>query len=99
MFKTIPTSQQSKLAASFEKAVDLNIKSFRSFPQEANTQLKDVAKDKLIVMFCTGGIRGEKAAYGYTNVYHQLRVLTSKNGKKIVVTWDRSRDQLSAYTK
>ncbi|CAK4668690.1 hypothetical protein AeMF1_020883 [Aphanomyces euteiches] len=58
----------------FDKAVDLNIKSFRSFPQEAKTQLKDVAKDKPIVMFCTGGVRCEKAAYalqqdGYTNVY------------------------------
>ncbi|KAF0683097.1 Aste57867_24785 [Aphanomyces stellatus] len=58
----------------FEKAVDLNIKSFRVFPAEAKEQLKDVPKDKPIVMFCTGGVRCEKAAYalqheGYSRVY------------------------------
>ncbi|CEG46221.1 Uncharacterised protein family UPF0176 [Plasmopara halstedii] len=58
----------------FENALDLNIKSFRAFPHEARTQLQQVPKDKTIVMFCTGGVRCEKASYallkeGHTQVY------------------------------
>ena len=43
----------------FENAIDLNIKSFRQFPEA----IKGLKQDKStpIVMFCTGGIRCEKA--------------------------------------
>jgi UPF0176 protein len=52
----------------------LEIKSFRAFPQEVKKQLEDVPKEKPIVMFCTGGVRCEKASYvlineGYKEVY------------------------------
>ncbi|OQS05387.1 hypothetical protein THRCLA_02471 [Thraustotheca clavata] len=58
----------------FENAVDLDIKSFRVFPQVAKEKLQTIPKDKPIVMFCTGGVRCEKASYallqeGYQNVY------------------------------
>lgn len=58
----------------FDKAVDLNIKSFRAFPSEVKTQLAEVPKEKPIVMFCTGGVRCEKASHvllqdGYRQVY------------------------------
>jgi UPF0176 protein len=56
----------------FEKAMNLHLKDFTDFPEK----IKEVPKDKPIVMFCTGGIRCEKAALymmqeGYENV-HQL---------------------------
>ena len=44
----------------FENAVDFDITSFRDFP-EAVAQC-DLPKDKPVVMFCTGGIRCEKAS-------------------------------------
>ncbi|TMW66326.1 hypothetical protein Poli38472_004091 [Pythium oligandrum] len=58
----------------FEKAVDLDIKSFRAFPERVQEHLKDVPKEKPVVMFCTGGVRCEKASYvllkdGYKQVY------------------------------
>ena len=43
---------------SFKKAVHLNIQNFTEFPQSA----ANLSKIKPIVMFCTGGIRCEKAA-------------------------------------
>lgn len=54
----------------FENAVNLNINDFGEFPEA----VADLPKDKPIVMFCTGGIRCEKAALymlneGYDNVY------------------------------
>jgi len=58
----------------FKDAVKLDIENFREFPEEI---LKHVEyKNKKVVMYCTGGIRCEKAsAYmkenGFTNV-HQL---------------------------
>ncbi|KAF1329188.1 hypothetical protein FI667_g6158, partial [Globisporangium splendens] len=55
----------------FDKAVDLNIKSFRSFPSEVKAQLCDVPKEKPIVMFCTGGVRCEKASYVLLQDGHQ----------------------------
>ncbi|EEY53297.1 uncharacterized protein PITG_06938 [Phytophthora infestans T30-4] len=55
----------------FEKAVDLNIKSFRAFPEEARAQLQQVPKEKPIVMFCTGGVRCEKASYALLNDGHK----------------------------
>ena len=45
----------------FENALDLNLDSFRDFPKEIKN-LKKEMKDKEIVMFCTGGVRCEKAS-------------------------------------
>ncbi len=45
----------------FEHAIDLNIESFRDFPK-AIQELPESLKDEPIVMFCTGGIRCEKAS-------------------------------------
>jgi len=45
----------------FKNAIDLNIPSFRDFPQ-AISNLPEEFKTKPIVMFCTGGIRCEKAS-------------------------------------
>lgn len=42
----------------FERAVHLQMKDFSEFPQKAN----EVKTNKPVVMFCTGGIRCEKAA-------------------------------------
>ncbi|KAL3666051.1 hypothetical protein V7S43_008843 [Phytophthora oleae] len=55
----------------FENAVDLSIKSFRAFPDEARAQLQQVPKEKPIVMFCTGGVRCEKASYALLNEGHK----------------------------
>ncbi|MFN7096699.1 MAG: rhodanese-related sulfurtransferase [Gammaproteobacteria bacterium] len=57
----------------FEGAIDLHIKNFRSFPA-AVANLDDTMKDKPVVVFCTGGIRCEKAApymikQGFKEVY------------------------------
>ncbi len=56
----------------FEKAIDLNIKEFTEFPDK----IKDLGsdKEKPHLIFCTGGIRCEKAIYemeqqGYKNVF------------------------------
>lgn len=59
----------------FEKAINPKINDFRKFPQYFKKLSSD--KDKKIAMFCTGGIRCEKAASylfkrGFKNVY-QLR--------------------------
>jgi UPF0176 protein len=58
----------------FEGAVDPGLKSFGQFKEFAARQL-DPAKHKRIAMFCTGGIRCEKAsayllAQGFNEVYH-----------------------------
>ena len=58
----------------FEGAVDPGLKSFGQFKEFAAQQL-DPAKHKRIAMFCTGGIRCEKAsayllAQGFNEVYH-----------------------------
>jgi UPF0176 protein len=45
----------------FEKAIDLNLDSFRDFPTKING-LREQIGDKEIVMFCTGGVRCEKAS-------------------------------------
>ena len=57
----------------FDKAVELNIRHFRTF-QNAIEKLPEAAKEKPLVMFCTGGIRCEKAApflleQGFKEVY------------------------------
>jgi UPF0176 protein len=59
---------------SFEGAVDPKIASFGQFKEFAARQL-DPAKHRRIAMFCTGGIRCEKAsayllAHGFGEVYH-----------------------------
>ena len=56
----------------FENAIDLNLSTFRDFP-EAILDLPEEYKTKQIVMYCTGGIRCEKAAVvmmnaGFENV-------------------------------
>ena len=45
----------------FENAIDLNLDSFRDFPTKINS-LREQIGDKEIVMFCTGGVRCEKAS-------------------------------------
>ena len=45
----------------FKNAIDLNLDTFRDFP-EAIESLPEEYKDKQIVMYCTGGIRCEKAS-------------------------------------
>ena len=45
----------------FEDAVDLNLDSFRDFPNKIMS-LDQKMKNKEIVMFCTGGVRCEKAS-------------------------------------
>ncbi len=55
---------------SFKKSVNPNINNFRDFPK----YLKKLKKDQRIAMFCTGGIRCEKASIylekkGFKNVY------------------------------
>jgi len=58
---------------SFKKSVNPDINNFRDFPK----YLKELKKDQPIAMFCTGGIRCEKASIylekkGFKNV-HQLK--------------------------
>lgn len=60
----------------FKNAMDLNIKTFRAFP-DAIKALPESFKEKTIVTFCTGGIRCEKAA-----------PLMIKNGFKAVYQLD-----------
>ena len=45
----------------FENAIDLQLDTFRDFPN-AIEWLPEEYKDKQIVMYCTGGIRCEKAS-------------------------------------
>ncbi len=57
----------------FEGALDLGIENFRNFP-DAVRRLPDAMKDQPIVMFCTGGIRCEKAGpfmenEGFKNIF------------------------------
>lgn len=58
----------------FEGAIDPNMKIFTEFPDWVEENL-DANKHKKVAMFCTGGIRCEKAssymlAHGFENVYH-----------------------------
>jgi UPF0176 protein len=57
----------------FEQAIDLNIDTFKQFPEAVKT-LADDMKKKPVVTFCTGGIRCEKAGAallkaGFEQVY------------------------------
>jgi len=56
----------------FHNAIELDIDTFRAFPQ-AVSELEESLKDKEIVMFCTGGVRCEKASVimkdaGFANI-------------------------------
>ena len=58
----------------FDGAIDPNMKVFTEFPDWVEQNL-DPQKHKKVAMFCTGGIRCEKAssymlAHGFENVYH-----------------------------
>ena len=58
----------------FKNAINPNTKTFREFPDYVDKNL-DPAKHKKIAMFCTGGIRCEKATSlmlqkGFNEVYH-----------------------------
>lgn len=60
-------------AGSFDNAIELGIDNFRDFPKAVG-QLPEEYKDKPIVMFCTGGVRCEKAGeymhqQGFKQVY------------------------------
>ncbi len=63
---------------SFENAINPNLKNFKEFPDWLNKNLKKLTNDNTninIAMFCTGGIRCEKATSlllkkGYQNTYH-----------------------------
>lgn len=56
----------------FEGALDPNLQTFQEFPEYVKSC--NIPKDKKVLMYCTGGIRCEKAALemekqGYKNVY------------------------------
>ena len=58
----------------FPRAIDPETDSFREFPEFAK-KLAETSKDRPLAMFCTGGIRCEKATalmleLGFENVYH-----------------------------
>ena len=63
---------------SFENAINPNLKNFREFPDWLEKNLKKITNNNQninIAMFCTGGIRCEKATSlllekGYQNTYH-----------------------------
>ena len=58
----------------FENAVDFDINTFRTFPEAVNNSTLD--KDKPLVMFCTGGVRCEKASAVMLNEgYRDVRQL------------------------
>ena len=59
---------------SFERAIDPGTASFGQFPEWVRNNL-DVSKQPKVAMFCTGGIRCEKASallknMGFNDVYH-----------------------------
>jgi len=71
----IDTRNEFEVAmGTFEGAVDPGLRSFGQF-KEFTEQKLDPAKHRKIAMFCTGGIRCEKAsayllAHGFDEVYH-----------------------------
>ena len=70
----------------FEGAVDPGIRSFGQFKEFAARHL-DPAKHRKIAMFCTGGIRCEKAsayllARGFSEVYHLKGGILTISGRR-----------------
>lgn len=73
----------------FEGAIDPNLHCFQEFPEYV--EKCDIPKDKKVLMYCTGGIRCEKASIemqrqGYENVYQLdggiLRYMKERPQKK-----------------
>jgi UPF0176 protein len=71
----IDTRNEYEVAiGTFEGALNPNTESFREFPEYVRENL-DPAKQKKVALFCTGGIRCEKASalmlhMGFEKVYH-----------------------------
>ena len=73
-----PIGQYETAIGTFDGAIDPNTESFRDFPHWADTRLREVMQEKVpkrIAMFCTGGIRCEKASSylqdnGFGEVHH-----------------------------
>ena len=95
-FKIIDTRNKFEIdIGSFKNSINPNTDSFREFPKKFK-KLK-IDKDAKLAMFCTGGIRCEKASsflkkLGYKNVYQLdggiLSYLNYKNKSKITEsTW------------
>lgn len=75
--KVIDTRNHYEIGiGSFINAINPNTKTFKEFPKYVQEQLPvEEHKDQKIAMFCTGGVRCEKAsAYmksmGFRNIYH-----------------------------
>ena len=78
----------------FKRSINPNTKNFSEFPKWIDENLEDCLRDKgskNIAMFCTGGIRCEKATSllikkGYKNIYHLkggiLKYLEETSAKK-----------------
>lgn len=95
-FKIVDTRNKFEIdIGSFKNSINPNTDSFREFPEKFK-KLK-IDKDTKLAMFCTGGIRCEKASsflkkQGYKNVYQLdggiLSYLNYKNKSKVTVsTW------------
>ena len=66
----------------FKDAVALDIDTFRDFPAALKQAAAEnvVPKDKKILMFCTGGIRCEKAAFSFVNEGYSAENLYQLDG-------------------
>ena len=94
-YLVIDTRNEYEVAiGSFKNAINPNTKSFREFPKFIKNL--NIDKDRSIAMFCTGGIRCEKASSylinnGYKNIFQLeggvLNYLEYKNNKK-KITWE-----------
>lgn len=78
----------------FKSAINLNTKTFREFPNEFEKM--KISKNETVAIYCTGGIRCEKAAgyldhKGYKNVYQLkggiINYLSNSKDKKIKSQW------------
>ncbi len=78
----------------FKSAINPNTKNFREFPNKFKEM--NIGKDNIIAMYCTGGIRCEKAAgylnkKGYKNIYQLkggiINYLSQSRNKKIKSQW------------
>ncbi len=78
----------------FKSAINPNTKNFREFPNKFEKM--NIGKNDIVAMYCTGGIRCEKAAgylnqKGYKNVYQLkggiINYLSYSRNKKIKSLW------------